>query len=92
MTKRILVIDDELDIRDVVCLSLEEFGGWQTAAAASGGDGLAQARAGTWDAILLDVSMPDMDGFAVYADGKGAAQRSRSLRRPGGSRGNRQTL
>jgi CheY-like chemotaxis protein len=29
MSKRILVIDDELDIRDVVCLSLEEFAGYQ---------------------------------------------------------------
>ena len=67
MTKRILVIDDEIDIRDVVCLSLEEFGGWQTGAAASGRDGLLQAATGTWDAILLDISMPDMDGFAVYA-------------------------
>jgi CheY-like chemotaxis protein len=67
MTKRILVIDDEVDIRDVVCLSLEEFGGWRTAAAASGRDGLVQAVAGPWDAILLDVSMPDMDGFAVFA-------------------------
>ncbi len=67
MTKRILVIDDEMDIRDVVCLSLEAFGGWQTGSAASGRDGLLQAETGSWDAVLLDVSMPDMDGFAVYA-------------------------
>ncbi len=66
MTKRILVIDDEMDIRDVVCLSLEAFGGWQTSSAASGREGLLQAADSSWDAILLDISMPDMDGFAVY--------------------------
>ncbi|PZV06871.1 MAG: two-component system response regulator [Leptolyngbya sp.] len=67
MSRRILVIDDELDIREVVCLSLEEFGGWQTDSAGSGQEGLDKALAAPWDAILLDVSMPDMDGFAVYA-------------------------
>ncbi|MBD1876814.1 response regulator [Nodosilinea sp. FACHB-131] len=66
MSKRILVIDDELDIREVVCLSLEEFGGWQTDSAGSGQEGLDKALAAPWDAILLDISMPVMDGFAVY--------------------------
>ncbi|WP_035986702.1 response regulator [Leptolyngbya sp. KIOST-1] len=67
MSKRILVIDDELDIREVVCLSLEEFGGWQTDSAGSGLEGIEKAIAEPWDAILLDVSMPDLDGFAVYS-------------------------
>ncbi|HSM84311.1 MAG TPA: response regulator [Nodosilinea sp.] len=67
MSKRILVIDDELDIRDVVCLSLEAFGGWQTDSAGSGCEGLQKALEGEWDGILLDVSMPDMDGLTVYA-------------------------
>ncbi|MGF1569884.1 MAG: response regulator [Nodosilinea sp.] len=66
MSKRILVIDDELDIREVVCIALEEFGGWQPASAASGREGLAQAQSATWDAILLDVSMPDIDGLEVF--------------------------
>ena len=65
MTKRILVIDDEVDIREVVCLSLEEFGGWYTDSAASGCEGMTKAVRGTWDAIVLDLSMPDMDGYAV---------------------------
>jgi CheY-like chemotaxis protein len=68
MSKRILVIDDELDIREVVCLSLEEFGGWQTDSAGSGLAGVQKAIAAPWDAILLDISMPDMDGFAVYSE------------------------
>ncbi|MFQ4135207.1 response regulator [Nodosilinea sp. PGN35] len=74
MSKRILVIDDELDIREVVCLSLEEFGGWQTDSAGSGQAGVAKATAAAWDAILLDVSMPDMDGFAVFAQLQAHAQ------------------
>ncbi|PSR18598.1 two-component system response regulator [filamentous cyanobacterium CCP3] len=67
MSKRILVIDDELDIREVVCLSLEEFGGWQTDSAGSGWAGVQKAVTTAWDAILLDISMPDMDGFAVFS-------------------------
>ncbi|HIK44322.1 MAG TPA: response regulator [Leptolyngbyaceae cyanobacterium M65_K2018_010] len=66
MTRHVLVIDDERDIRDVIGLSLEEFGGWQVTSVASGQAGIAQAQAHPWDAILLDVSMPDMDGVAVF--------------------------
>jgi len=66
MSKRILVIDDEMDIRDVVCLALEEFGGWQAKGAACGVEGLSEAQAHPWDAILLDVSMPDLDGVTVF--------------------------
>jgi CheY-like chemotaxis protein len=65
MAKQILVIDDEPDIRDVVCLSLEEFGHWHTTGAKSGLVGLELARHQPWDAIVLDVSMPDLDGVTV---------------------------
>jgi CheY-like chemotaxis protein len=65
MARQILVIDDEPDIRDVVCLSLEEFGHWHTTAAGSGQEGLALATHQPWDAIVLDVSMPDLDGITV---------------------------
>ncbi|WP_088889323.1 response regulator [Leptolyngbya ohadii] len=63
--KRILIIDDEEDIRAVVQVSLEEFGGWRTIAASSGLEGLQLARSTVPDAILLDISMPDFDGFQV---------------------------
>jgi CheY-like chemotaxis protein len=66
MTKRILIVDDEEDIRDVVQASLEEFGGWLTIAASSGMEGLQIAQTTDLDAILLDISMPDMDGFQIY--------------------------
>ena len=63
--KRILIVDDEEDICQVVQASLEEFGGWQTVLAHAGEDGLSMAQNEPPDAILLDVSMPGMDGFQV---------------------------
>lgn len=66
MTKRILVIDDEDDIREVVEVCLKELGGWDTVTADSGQQGLLQVRLNPPDAILLDVSMPEMDGFRFF--------------------------
>jgi CheY-like chemotaxis protein len=65
VTKRILIIDDERDIRDVVRVSLEEFAGWQTVVASSGNEGLQIAKTEALDAILLDISLPDMNGFEI---------------------------
>jgi CheY-like chemotaxis protein len=67
MTKQILIVDDDDDIRDVVRVSLEEFAGWRTIAAASGVEGLQIAQTHALDGILLDISMPDMDGFQICA-------------------------
>ncbi|MEB3883548.1 response regulator [Lyngbya sp. CCY1209] len=65
-TKRILLIDDEDDIREIAQLSLEMIGGWTVATADSGNRGLETARAQRPDAILLDVMMPGLDGFATF--------------------------
>ena len=65
VTKRILIVDDEEDIRDVVRVSLEEFAGWLTITATSGIEGLQIAKTEALDAILLDISMPDMDGIQI---------------------------
>jgi len=62
MYHRILIIDDEEDIRDVVALSLETVAGWEVVVASSGAQGLARAIEYPPDAILLDVMMPGMDG------------------------------
>jgi CheY-like chemotaxis protein len=67
VVKKILIVDDEEDICQVVQASLEEFGGWQTVLAHSGQAGLAIAQAEHPDAILLDVSMPEMNGFEMFA-------------------------
>ncbi|SRR5579883_1204979 len=62
--KRILIVDDEAPIREVVAACLQLLGGWDVLLAASGKDALAQARVEQPDAIILDVMMPEMDGFA----------------------------
>jgi CheY-like chemotaxis protein len=65
-TKRILVIDDEDDIREVAKLSLEMVGGYEVLLARSGAEGLAMAQAEIPDTILLDVMMPEMDGSSTF--------------------------
>lgn len=64
--KQILIIDDEERIRELVQACLEDLGGWRTISAASGREGLIMAETPSLDAILLDVSMPDMDGFLCF--------------------------
>lgn len=63
--KLVLIVDDDDDIRDVVQVSLEEFAGWRTVTATTGVEGLRIAQTQKLDAILLDISMPDMDGFQL---------------------------
>lgn len=65
-TKRILVIDDEEDIREVAQLSLEMAANWDVLTASSGREGLAKAEVEQLDAILLDVMMPDWDGVTTF--------------------------
>ena len=66
MSKRVLIVDDEADIREVAALSLEMTAGWEVRTASSGAEGIALALADAPDAILLDVMMPDMDGPSTF--------------------------
>ena len=68
MPHRILIIDDEEDIREVAALSLETVAGWQVITANSGAQGLARAIEHQPDAILLDVMMPGMDGPTTFRE------------------------
>jgi CheY-like chemotaxis protein len=68
MSHRILIIDDEDDIREVAALSLETVAGWQVYMANSGAQGLARAIEHRPDAILLDVMMPGMDGPTTFRE------------------------
>jgi len=65
-TRRILIVDDEDDIREVAQVSLEMVAGWEVLTASSGSAGLAIASSNHPDAILLDVMMPDMDGPTTF--------------------------
>lgn len=65
MTRCILVIDDDAQIRAVASASLKLVGQWDVLTAASGAEGIAMATEHRPDAILLDVMMPGMDGPAT---------------------------
>ncbi len=60
--RRILLIDDDDDIQEVVQLSLEITRNWRVLTASFGAQGLATAELEQPDAIFLDIMMPDMDG------------------------------
>lgn len=64
--KRILLVDDEADIREVAAISMGAVGGWDVSSASSGIEAIAMALADPPDAILLDVMMPDIDGPATF--------------------------
>jgi len=68
MAHRILIIDDEDDIREVAALSLETVAGWDVAVANSGAQGLVRAIEFKPEAILLDVMMPEMDGPSTFRE------------------------
>ena len=64
--KRVLIVDDEDDIREVAALSLEATSDWTILTASSGREGLEKAAADKPDAILMDVMMPGMDGPTTF--------------------------
>jgi CheY-like chemotaxis protein len=66
--RRILIIDDEEDIREVAALSLEATAGWEIVTASNGADGILAAvnSKPAPDAILMDVMMPEMDGPTTF--------------------------
>ncbi len=64
MAKRILVVDDETSIVDILRFNLQREG-YEVLAAYDGTEGLEKARSQAPDLILLDVMLPGMDGFHV---------------------------
>jgi DNA-binding response OmpR family regulator len=63
---RLLLVDDEPDIRAVAKMALERVGGWEVTAAASAAEAVAAVEAERPDVVVLDVMMPDVDGPATY--------------------------
>jgi two-component system OmpR family response regulator len=61
---RLLVVDDEENIRDLVATSLR-YRGYEVDTAADGRSALVRAGAFRPDLIVLDISLPDIDGFKV---------------------------
>jgi two-component system OmpR family response regulator len=61
---RLLVVDDEPNILELLATSLR-FAGFEVTTASNGREALAASRSYRPDLVVLDVMMPDMDGFAV---------------------------
>jgi CheY-like chemotaxis protein len=61
---RVLIIEDNDDARESLAWLLRQKG-HEVRTAATGQDGLAQARAGSADIVLLDIGLPDIDGYEV---------------------------
>jgi CheY-like chemotaxis protein len=65
MGRRILLIDDEVDIHRITQVGLMMEAGWELLTAQSGEEGIDMAASEQPDAILLDVMMPGRDGVAT---------------------------
>ncbi|MFN8464363.1 MAG: response regulator transcription factor [Caldilineaceae bacterium] len=63
----ILVVDDERLMRDLMALSLRRFG-YTVEAVADGRTALAMLESEYFDLVMLDVVMPDMDGFTLLSE------------------------
>ncbi len=64
MDEHVLLVEDDPSIREVTALGLRR-AGFRVTTAVDGRDGLARARGGDFAAVLLDVMLPELDGFAV---------------------------
>ncbi len=65
MSRNILVVDDEQDVRSLAVMSLERIGGHHVTSASSGADCLVALEGELPDVVVLDVMMPSMDGPAT---------------------------
>jgi two-component system OmpR family response regulator len=61
---RVLVVDDQEDIREMARLVLTG-AGYEVATASSGREALRLARQRSFDLMLLDINMPELDGWAT---------------------------
>jgi DNA-binding response OmpR family regulator len=63
MSKSILIIDDEEDVKDIAQMGLEMATDWQVITASTGKEGLDLAKNSQPEVILLDLMMPEWDGI-----------------------------
>jgi len=64
MRKKILIVEDNTELLELMRSNLRQ-AGFATMAATNGLDALKKARSGSPDLILLDLVLPELDGFAV---------------------------
>lgn len=63
-TKRVLVVEDDLHIADLICLHLrdEQF---EVVHCSDGDEGMRLLQQGSWDALILDLMLPGVDGLEI---------------------------
>ena len=66
MRQRVLIVDDNEDVRRILARRLT-LAGFDVAAASNGREGLAVLHTGRWVLVLLDLMMPELDGFEFLA-------------------------
>jgi two-component system, OmpR family, response regulator len=65
--QKVLLIDDDPDVRRIGTMSLRKLGGFNVLLASSGPEGIEIAKSMRPDVILLDIVMPDPDGWSTLA-------------------------
>jgi DNA-binding response OmpR family regulator len=68
MSKKILVVDDEKHIVQIVKFNLEKRGNYEVVTASNGQEGLEVYQAENPDLIISDIMMPGMTGFEFYEE------------------------
>ena len=66
-TRKVLVVDDDDEVREITSLALELMAGWDVESVPSGAAALASLRLRRPDVVLLDVMMPEMDGPTTFS-------------------------
>lgn len=66
-TVRILVVDDEAQVREMLRQGLTQMGGLPTDVASSGEEAIQKIEKDTFDLVLVDLRMPDMDGMELLS-------------------------
>jgi two-component system chemotaxis response regulator CheY len=65
MTKHILIADDSSFLREQLRLLIERHPGWTVCEAVDGAEAIRKSQHLTPDAVVLDLTMPEMDGLAA---------------------------
>jgi len=65
---KLLIVDDSTMLRDMLNYALNEGGYTDVTEAVDGVDGLEKAKATTFDLVITDVNMPNMDGLSLISE------------------------
>jgi len=65
---KLLIVDDSTMLRDMLSYALNEGGYNDVTEAVDGVDGLAKAKTTTFDLVITDINMPNMDGLTLVSE------------------------